>query len=524
MKEMTRSASTRAVRDTAQLLAARLASAAVSVFFSAWLIRLLPTEELAIWPIALALGGAIEALSSLGMGDTLLRRVPRELAAGDRAGVAALLKTAVGLNLIGCVIFTLLLYTQASWTAETLLRHVDKASLVRTAAFAAFFIALEARLSWTLKATQQFSRIAMLDLIMIVSRTPLAALLYLHMGLSGLLAAFAIVPAFGCIMTLIWTWPYMWASRRFESPLELTRFSLPFYGVSLTGFLRGRASYLVVGWLTTAEVLAMYFVASKVSDYIREFNRYAISAVTPKLSERGATDPEAQSRVFGACTRYVFLGLLPLHLGPAVLARPLVRLYAGSEYTAAATILAALCIYAYLEVLYDLHRAHIQVFAPPAHLFTLQLFSTAVDLGLMIALIRPFGALGAALAKVATYAVLTAAGAWALRRTIQLRYDTQALKWALIAGAGMSAAALGASQVVGGAAAGLAVGAAVGAVVYFILLSGRLRARDLDIVAGAMPATIRSNVVGASFGSFVRNWLIRGRLWGPTARTEDTVA
>ncbi len=524
MSEAPASASTRAVQDTAKLLGARLASTAFSVFFSAWLIRLLPADELVVWPIALALGGAIEALSSLGMGDTLVRRIPRQLALGEDEDAAALLKTSIGLNIVACGVFTLVLYMQSSWTAENLLRDADKASLVGGVALAALFLALQGRLSWALKATQQFGKMALLGLLTATVRTPLAVLLYSSMGIVGVVTAFTVVPAIACVLSIVWLWRYLWTSRRFESPVGLVRFALPFYGVSLTGFLRGRASYLVVGLLTTPEILAIYFVASKVSDYIREIGRFAISVVTPKLSEIGGAEPEARSAVFRTCTRYLFLGLLPLHLGVAVLARPLVSLYAGSEYIAAGTILAVLCLYAFLEALYDLHRAHVQVFAPPRHLLGLQVFSVAIDLGLMVALIAPYGALGAALAKATTYTILVLAGAWTLSRTMSVRYDTVALKWALIAVAAMSVGVVALSEALGGGAIAVMVAVAAGAALYVLVLGGRLMTRDIDMVIDALPGSVRDSVPGTACAAFIKGWLVDGRLCRAAPRMEDTVA
>jgi len=66
-----------AVKDTAKLFSARLAAAVFSVSFTARHLRLIPADQLAVWPIALALKATAEALVFLGMGDTSSRRVHR---------------------------------------------------------------------------------------------------------------------------------------------------------------------------------------------------------------------------------------------------------------------------------------------------------------------------------------------------------------------------------------------------------------------------------------------------------------
>ena len=227
-----------------------------------------------------------------------------------------------------------------------MLGDAGKAGLVSGVALAAFFLALQGRTGWGLQATQQFGKMAVLNLFSNTARTPLAVLLYGYMGIRGLLVAFTIVPAVACLLSLIWLWRHLWYSAQFRAPGRLLRFSLPFYGVSIAGFMTGRAHYLLVGLLTSPQVLAAYFVACKVSDYIRELNRFGVSAVTPKLAEQGGADAEARPRVFSRCSRYIFLALLPMHLGVAALATPIVRLYAGEAYVAAGAILVVLCFYA----------------------------------------------------------------------------------------------------------------------------------------------------------------------------------
>jgi len=521
MADAETSTSARAVKDTARLFGARVAAGAFSVFFSAWLIRLLPEDELAIWPIVLVLGAAIEALGSLGMGDTFVRRIPRHLVNGEREEASALLKTGVISNLLACAVLTLILATQKSWTAKYLLLDASQTDLVTALSLAAFFLALRGRLGWGLMATQQFTRMAVLSLFSNAARTPLAVVLYLHLGIRGLLLAFTIVPAVACLLSLAWLWPHLWRSAQFQRPWRLLRFSLPFYGVSIAGLLTGRAHLLLVGLLTSREILAAYFVASKVADYIRELNRFGVSVVTPKLAEKGEADADCQSRVLCKCSRYLFLVLLPMHLGLAVLATPVVRLYAGDAYAEAGVILSILALYAFLEVFYRLHTAHIQVFAPPVHLLGLQVFAGVLNLGVMTALVIPYGATGAAAAKLLSYAILSIAGAWVLRRTMSLRYDTPALRSALMAGAALCAAAFVCNALLAQGAGAVVVGLFAGVAAYLLALTGRLQGRDVDLIFGLLPMTLRNNGVGRRLSRLLKRWLVIERTAPSTGTAED---
>ncbi len=485
-----------------------MATAAFSVFFTGWLLRLIPTEELAVWPIAVALAAAVEALASLGMGDTFVRRIPRYLAEGKRDDAGALLRTGVLLNVAACAVATALLTINPRWTAQHLIGDASHTAIVSSLAAMVFLAAVDKRLHWGLTATQQFGRIAVLDLFSRVARMPLAVALYVHYGLSGLLVAFAIVPGASCVVTLVLLWPYMRRCHGFAPVGGLLRFSAAYYGVSILGFMRGRAQYLVIGILSSPEVLSLYFVASKVSDYLRELGGFGIGVVTPKLAERGGTSPEERPRILQQCSRYLLLIMLPMHVAVAVLAVPIVRVYAGADYAGAGAILSVLAAYTWLQLAYDLHRAHIQVYAPPVHLLMLQAISAGVDLLTMATLVVLLGALGAAVAKLITYALLNVVAGALLARTMPLRYDLQALRSALFAGALLALACYGVAALAPRASIAVLTGSILGTAAYTAALRGRVSVRDLDLLFGALPGRVRDGRPVTLLKSMASRWLM----------------
>ncbi|MBD3291983.1 MAG: oligosaccharide flippase family protein [Armatimonadia bacterium] len=501
------SRSARAVSDTAKLFSARLAAGIVSILFTAWLLRVMPAEELAIWPIILAVAGIVEGLGSLGMGDTLVRRVPRYLAAEDEEAASRLLRTAVVLNVAACIAIMAIIDSQAVWTAEHLLGDAAKANVIRMAGLAALLVAIQKRLEWGLKATQQFGRIASLGLLMNSLRTPLATVMYVTTGFGGLLVAFAVVPAIGCILTVAWLWKYLWRSGGFEPLGELLRFSLPYYGVSIASILRSRAHYLVVGLLTSPEILGVFFVASKVSGYLEELNRFAVSVITPKLAEKAGVAPNARPGALGVCSRYVFLVFLPLHLGVALLAGPAIQIFAGSTYVDAAPILSVLALAVFVQLLFDVHRAHIQVYAPPVHLLWLQVIAGVADVTIMGALVFYYGALGAAAAKLVTYALMAGVAAYLLSRSMPLIYDERGIKIAL-RGALVLCLACGAIVLaLETPVLVVLVGAALGTIAYLLSLTRQLAERDVNVLIEALPKRVQE-FVEAHVRPFAAHWFV----------------
>jgi O-antigen/teichoic acid export membrane protein len=249
-------------------------------------------------------------------------------------------------------------------------------------------------------------------------------------------------------------------------------------------------------------------VAAKVSDYLKEIDRFGISAITPKLAERGGVDDEARPRIMAKCTRYVFLALLPMHLGVAALSEPITRLYAGSEYTEAAIILSILAVYGFVHLLHGLMRAQIQVYAPPVHLLSLQGIAAVTNLSAIGVLVWTWGAVGAALAQLVTFVLLTIVASVILARSMPLRYDRQALRSALTAGLLMAAVCVIVVQLVPRASIAAAVGVLLGGATYVGALRGRIARQDLELLRRALPGPLFDLRPVKTLWEWLAAWLV----------------
>ncbi|MHB8995581.1 MAG: lipopolysaccharide biosynthesis protein [Armatimonadota bacterium] len=488
------SVSERAVRDTAKQVGGQLAVGIFAVGFAAWLNRMLPAQELAVWPLCVSLGAVVSGVASLGLGDTFVRVIPALQARGEREEASALLRTGVLLHFIACAILSVGVYFAAGEVARYLLHDEKLIGLVRPMALAGFFLGFGERLMWTLQSVQEFGKRAMVNAITGIIRTPLAVVLYLLMhGPIGVVVALTITPLLGCILGLLWLWRHLSHGRRFASAKQVLKFSLPFYGVSLTGILCGRMNQLVIAYFVAPQVLAAYFIASSISSYIASVDHFAVDATTPKLSEKGALADgiEDTERVFTKCSRYLFLGLIPLHLLVAVAATPLLQLYGGSQYAHVGPVLAVQCLGLLVSTFFDLHRAHVIVFAKPTHLFALQMVNTVSNLSLLIILVPRYEALGAALTDAFVAIILLIASVLLLRRTMRIRYDLPALGVA-------SGSATAASLVLWAMqplwhqhASPVLLGLTVGGVIYGLAVARYLKPEDVQLLVRCAPQRLR---------------------------------
>ena len=486
------SASERAVRDAGKLFTAHIGAGAVSVAFSAWLYRVVPEHGIALWPIALSAGGAISALGSFGVGDSFVRVVPDLIARGREHEAAAMLRTGILLNALGCAALSVVLWVLAEPAARLLLREPEMARYVRPLAVAAFSIALRVRLASGLQAIQEFGKQAFLRFFVDALRSPLAVVGYLWWHVHGLILALTVVALVDCVLALYWLRRYLFAHRGFHPVGPLLRFSLPYYGVSLSGFLQSQAHYLVVGAVGGAAALTPYFVAYRLAEYLRSLDHMSVDAVTPKLTERAGSDPERRPAIFTKCMRYLFLGLLPLHVGAAALARPLLDLYGGSGYAQAAPIFMLLCVGLFIQALNFVYRAHIQVFSPPSHLLALHIAAGVSTLAGLLILVPTFGPVGAAASRIVVPGAMQFAHAWFLRRTMRLESDLGAIAWAGAGGMLIAAVCLSAQVLLGSEGVTVLVIASVASAAgYAALLWGRVSQADLDVAFGVLPGSLR---------------------------------
>jgi len=485
----------RTAKDAARLYGAQLTAGAFAVVFSAWLARNLPSAELSLWPVCIGLAGVVQVFAGFGISDLFVRLVPSLLKNRKSDEAAALLRTGLFLNVVATCFLTGLVVVAAEGVAKLLLNNEVEPALVRMLGGAVLFVALEKHLESALYAVQEFGKVALIRLLAQICRASLAVALYLVMGIKGAIVALSVVPfmaAGACILSL---WPYLMLWGHPHRPRHVLGQALPFYGASLGNLGTTRLDYLIVGSLTTPTSLAAYYIARKLADYLRMLNISVMEAMTPKLAEyRGQAKTEIEDG-FTRCSRYLFLGLLPLQMGLVVTAGPVVALYAGNRYPGAGLILSLICLSLFVETLASLYRAYIKVFADRWHLTALDATSGLTSVGLSAMFVVGLGAIGVPLAQALAYAAQGALAIMLLRRLFILKHDTQAV-W--VAGIGSALVAA-----VGLACVGLipdwrSLPAAIvlGAGVYFAALLGRLNKEDTDLLLHLMPFRFVNHVAG----------------------------
>ncbi len=178
----------------------------------------------------------------------------------------------------------------------------------------------------------------------------------------------------------------------------LVGYSVWTWVLSLAILLRNRADSLILGRLTNPATLGFYSLGSEIA-----------ALPTTELIEplcRASFSGFAAARNSGDDVRETFLRLigfaamvtLPAGLGLSLIAAPLVRLALGPGWEAAVPVLAVLAIAGTMMVFGHLSLNLMSAHGLMGRLVGLTALGAAMRVGLLLALVPPYGALGAAVA------------------------------------------------------------------------------------------------------------------------------
>jgi O-antigen/teichoic acid export membrane protein len=241
---------------------------------------------------------------------------------------------------------------------------------------------------------------------------------------------------------------------------RLFRLALPFAVVTGLNILFVRIDIVMLGQLDTEEAVGNYGAALRVLETAIVVPAYFGSAFLATIAQTGPRTPEARTQTLAAL-RLIVLLCMPLTVGLAVAATPVMSLITGPGYGSADDALRllspVLLLIATYGVLLSLQTALDNI----GLLVKINLMGLVLKVALNAFAIPAYGLRGAAVAAVAAeFAVVVAQWASA-RRHFELRRAATAMLRAGAAGAAMLAASVALLAVVPPLAA-----AALGAVVY----------------------------------------------------------
>jgi O-antigen/teichoic acid export membrane protein len=306
------------------------------------LARLLSQDDFGVAGYAIVVISVLDVLSDLGVGASLIyyRDDP------EARDTAFWLGMAISLLLLA-----------ALWIAAPLMgaffNDPRAVAVIRALAFFFPLSALGNIQNSLLSKELSFSRKFIPDLTRSFSK----GLISIFLAILGLGAWSLIIGqlASALIASIVLWWIYPWRPT-FRLVLQWVGRLLGYGGKSVTvavlGTFIGNTDYLLIGRFLGAEALGIYTLAFRIPDMLITQLCSLVSHVTFPLFSKLQDDADALVEGFLTTTRYIALLTLPIGLGIALVALPLVLVVFGEKWAASVPVLRAIALYSVFQSLF----------------------------------------------------------------------------------------------------------------------------------------------------------------------------
>jgi len=249
-----------AIRDVSKLLTgsllAKLFGVAALMLFS----RVLPRDEMAVFPAYLTLIGIPSLFLSFGAFQTLIRKLP-SLVREDFAEARSLAMTTSVVIVAGTILVCLLSLPFSGRIAVYFFRNAGEAWIVRLSLVGCVALTLSKITEFMMWGLGRFGETSLIQIAESIVRPSLTVTLYFAFGLEGIVAGLVAAQIVMAILSLWYVRDMLSGGRPSVYPLRrLFRESFPFYIDNYLWYLKGDGDTLLVAFLGPS-VLAEYYIA-----------------------------------------------------------------------------------------------------------------------------------------------------------------------------------------------------------------------------------------------------------------------
>jgi O-antigen/teichoic acid export membrane protein len=171
--------------------------------------------------------------------------------------------------------------------------------------------------------------------------------------------------------------------------------------IAVNYFLWEQAEVMFLGLYCPAEEVGFYTLASKLPFMIRKLIPTVLGAVLlPAIAEQyGKGDMQKLKSIYLTSSRYLMILSMPLATGGIALARPIVNLFYGAEYSPVITIMQILFVPMVIAGINQAANAVIYGINQPAFVLKMGGLLALLNVGLSLWLIPKYGMMGAVVAS-----------------------------------------------------------------------------------------------------------------------------
>jgi stage V sporulation protein B len=336
---------TRVARGTTYLFVQGFLTAAIGVLYIMVITRMLTTEDMGVYALFTLMIGLVQIIGVFALPSASIKYVAQYLAKGNQAKARSVVARVLQICLTAATIVFLVLFVPAEWLSTVMFGSSGNALLFRTFAFICFFTILFAIVIGFLKSLQKMRDVAILSLVNVIIKAALGIyLVSTGSGLFGVIFGWLgglIIPS---IVGLILTAKHLSLREKPHPAKPLFRFSYPLYIANILGFSATWIDQLFILLFLGEGALGVYYIAVRAAMVPALLSTSLVTALFPQLSElytKGGS--ESLRDAFHVSTRYTALIGFPMIIGLAVLAYPIMILFAGIEYAEATLPLIIIC-------------------------------------------------------------------------------------------------------------------------------------------------------------------------------------
>jgi O-antigen/teichoic acid export membrane protein len=470
---------------TASLIAGRALALLAGIGATALASRYLELDGFGALTLAMAVVSLVSLLTDLGMSTMAVREIARE--PEREREIVGNVRT-LGLALAVAASVVLVGVAEVLYGGDPLVRN---AILVLSVQLLTSPFLSSARAH--LQARQLGPRIAIGDVALAVGMVAASAVCVIaDLGFEAMVGAVSFgYLAQAVVMTALMRPDVRWAWSAGRGPWAvLLRVSLPFGATMIVNFLYFRLDVVLLSVISGNRDVAVYGLAYRVLEGLMVLPAYFMLALFPEIA-RLAEHRERVDGIVRSALQAMEAMALPLVVLFFVLADDVIRVIGDTGYDEAGWVLRILMLALAISYLNGVYGHALPALGLQNRLFRLSLVILAVNLAINLALIPPFGVVGAAVAVVLSEVVAFVAvrRLYASRgRPPNPRLDPRML----LAGALMAAAVAPVLLLPDGFAAtlvALALGGLVGLTVYAVALIA-LRAVPEPIAAHLPPRVL----------------------------------
>jgi O-antigen/teichoic acid export membrane protein len=408
----------RVAQNSAFPIAAALLNKGLDLAFAIVMLRVLGPTDVGKYAWVGVIVGYLDILLGFGMNTWLTREVSR-----DPTHLGRYLGRVLGARVVlwGAVALVTLLL--AGPLAEPLAVTPDVALALGLLTLAMVPSGLAAALTAVFQARERMEYPAAVTVLTTAFKIALGVLaLGLGQGFVGLAGVALGVNVVTLVVLLVLFadligWPHLAVTPR--ATLALAGQSYPFMLNNLLASLFFRLDFLLLRPLAGDAALGWYSAAYRVVDGLNVIPAHFTLALFPLLARQGQADRAALARVFERALKVLLTLSLPLAVGIALLAEPLVLLFAGPGYVPEAVWALRVLIWFLPFSFVNGVTQYVLIAVDRQRFLTIAfLLATAFNLAANLLLIPRLGYLGAALVTVLSEVVLLGPFWWAATRAL----------------------------------------------------------------------------------------------------------